>query len=348
MMGNLAVGLKNHAVTLFEVGKMPDELLDEFISYLDKIETKGENEGEAQRYYKHAIAIRETLKFLRNNKNFEIPDSDGGIDMIRCESLNNLDSSTKLRVLDMNYSLLISMAPLQGGSLVLPSCIPKFYGPPLHQISSPWFKLYCYECAGLGPTSVFIVKGKRIKRLPSIFQDVHKVTVQTWKQEPNSVTTKTLLQILNDSLAFSPIFVQAVDLEQAFDVPFPYLPEKETDETKEIQLIVDSLVDKLHLQCAFGVIKMIKVKSKIVPVELHFGIPLTSVDISNQVCKAIVEKKLFSPEKIKEHSMNMRQMCTEFLTFIDNHLDSTLRLTKGSFPTSNIYFDTSKISKIDF
>jgi len=49
MMGNLAVGLKNHAVTLFEVGKMPDELLDEFISHLDKIETNGENEGEAQK-----------------------------------------------------------------------------------------------------------------------------------------------------------------------------------------------------------------------------------------------------------------------------------------------------------
>jgi hypothetical protein len=49
MMGNLAVGLKNHAVTLFEVGKMPDELLDEFLSHLDKIETNGENEGEAQK-----------------------------------------------------------------------------------------------------------------------------------------------------------------------------------------------------------------------------------------------------------------------------------------------------------
>lgn len=348
MMGNLAVGLKNHAVTLFEVGKMPDELLNEFIENLDKIETKGENEGEAQRYYKHAIAIRETLKFLRHNKDFRLTDTDGGVDLIRCESLNNLDSSTKLRVLDMNYSILISMAPLASGSLVLPSCIPNFYGPPLAQIASPWFKLYTYECAGMGPTSMFYVKGKRLRKFPPMFSEFAKVQVQSWKQEPNVVHTKTLLQILNENLTFSPMFVQAVDPEQGFDVPFPYIPDEITEETKEISAIMDNLVEKMHLQCACGVVKMIRnSEKKIIPIELHFGIPLTGLDISQSVCKAIVERNLFSPEKIKEHSTNMKQMCNEFLGFIDNCLDKNLKITKGSFPSANVLFDGKKVTRIE-
>jgi len=34
MMGNLSPGLKNHAVTMFEVGKLSDESLDSFMSEL--------------------------------------------------------------------------------------------------------------------------------------------------------------------------------------------------------------------------------------------------------------------------------------------------------------------------
>src|SRR5690606_35412409 len=98
MMGNLASGLKNHAVTLFEVGKMPDELLDDFIKELDQVQQPGDTEGEAHKYYKHAITLRTTLRFLRKNSKFDIPDTDLGVDMVRCESLNNLDPATKLKV----------------------------------------------------------------------------------------------------------------------------------------------------------------------------------------------------------------------------------------------------------
>lgn len=91
MMGNLADGLKNHAVTLFEVGKMPDELLDDFLTELDKIKTAGEGEGEAMRYYRHAISLRSTLRFLRKNSSFDIPNTDGGVGMgLICYNNNSL------------------------------------------------------------------------------------------------------------------------------------------------------------------------------------------------------------------------------------------------------------------
>jgi len=46
MMGNLSSGLKNHAVTMFEVGKLTDLALDSFVNELEKVSSE-QNEGEA-------------------------------------------------------------------------------------------------------------------------------------------------------------------------------------------------------------------------------------------------------------------------------------------------------------
>jgi hypothetical protein len=105
MMGNLSPGLKKHAVTMFEVscfcgmwmraestwylvltegmcypffntltilsppafqaGKLSDEVMGEFLNELDVTEEL--TEGEAQEYARHAIVLRNTLRFLRYN-----------------------------------------------------------------------------------------------------------------------------------------------------------------------------------------------------------------------------------------------------------------------------------------
>lgn len=55
MMGNLSQGLKNMAVTMFEVGKLPDESMDVFLSELDDINEI--DEGEAERYFDHVCFL---------------------------------------------------------------------------------------------------------------------------------------------------------------------------------------------------------------------------------------------------------------------------------------------------
>ena len=52
MMGNLSVGLKTHAVTMFEVGKLCDDSLESLVSELDRVSTE-DGEGEAARYCKY-------------------------------------------------------------------------------------------------------------------------------------------------------------------------------------------------------------------------------------------------------------------------------------------------------
>jgi len=244
MMGNLAEGLKNHAVTLFEVGKMPDESMNEFLFELDQIKSSGEGEGEAQRYYEHAIALRSTIRFLRHNSQFGLNsaeefDCDGGLDMIRAESLDNLDNGTKMRIIEQNYAVLIAMAPIAPGSLTLTSCIPRYYGPPIPQVSTFWFKLYTYVCCQYGPPSILFKKGQRVRRLPKLLQSDCKVTLAGWEQEPNQINGRILLQVLNESLINSPNILQVFgeyEESQMFEVPFPFSPdvfdvvEKETKE----------------------------------------------------------------------------------------------------------------------
>jgi len=70
-------------------------------------------EGEAQRYFDHAITLRDTILFLRHNRelNLDAADQNGGggsaglgVDLLRCESLLGLDPATCARVLNKNYA----------------------------------------------------------------------------------------------------------------------------------------------------------------------------------------------------------------------------------------------------
>ena len=105
MMGNLSVGLKTHAVTMFEVGKLSDESLDSLVSELDRVSTE-DGEGEAARYYLHARNLKQTIQFLRSNTSLKTEGDDMclPLDLVRCESLQSLDPRTASRLLSKNYA----------------------------------------------------------------------------------------------------------------------------------------------------------------------------------------------------------------------------------------------------
>lgn len=63
-------------------------------------------EGEARRYYEHAITLRNTLKFLRHNPLLVGNGTGGcglGVDLLRLESMASLDPGTLRRILQKNY-----------------------------------------------------------------------------------------------------------------------------------------------------------------------------------------------------------------------------------------------------
>ncbi|KAF0024822.1 hypothetical protein F2P81_023624 [Scophthalmus maximus] len=212
MMGNLSPNLKSHAVTMFEVGKLSDETLDSFLAELEKVESTAE--GEAQRYFDHALTLKNTILFLRYNKELsqdqgpDIPNIGFPLDMLRCESLLGLDQATCSRVLNKNYKLLVSMAPLSNEIRPISSCTPQHIGPAIPEVSSIWFKLYLYHVTGQGPPSLLLSKGSRLRKLPDIFQGYDRLLITSWGHDPGVVPTSNVLTMLNDALTHSAVLIQ--------------------------------------------------------------------------------------------------------------------------------------------
>uniref|UniRef100_A0AAZ3RFV8 FAM91A1 n=1 Tax=Oncorhynchus tshawytscha TaxID=74940 RepID=A0AAZ3RFV8_ONCTS len=220
MMGNLSPNLKSHAVTMFEVGKLSDETLDSFLMELDKVESTAE--GEAQRYFDHALTLRNTILFLRYNKELttdqgpDLPNNGLPLDMLRCESLLGLDQATCSRVLNKNYKLLVSMAPLSNEIRPISSCTPQHIGPAIPEVSSIWFKLYLYHVTGQGPPSLLLSKGSRLRKLPDIFQVYDRLLITSWGHDPGVVPSSNVLTMLNDALTHSAVLIQVRDTYSAF------------------------------------------------------------------------------------------------------------------------------------
>lgn len=257
MMGNLSTKLKNHAVTMFEVGKLSDEWIDSLLVELSKIkgDTIEEDGYEAKRYYIHALMLHRTIEFIRTDLKLasELLNSDNvdnqrvGLDLIRVESLSNLDTESCERFLKKNYQLIISVAPLnQDVKLNAASSLPHL-GPGSPLINSLWFRLYIYHITGLGPPSLLLLQGYRLTTLPKIFLNHETLLISHWNREPTCVSTNNSLSIINDALRHSPVLVQAypiqpiggnlINSEEKVFVPLPLTAKKSTHKVikKELQ-----------------------------------------------------------------------------------------------------------------
>ena len=220
MMGNLSPSLKKHAVTMFEVGKLPEESLDVFLAELETISTC-EAEGEAGVYFTAALTLRETITSLRFCQALKQQELCLGLDLVRCESLQSLDSETVGRLLAKNYSLLVCTAPLSHQLRLLgePSpSLPPVLGPGkagmlimhkyltqhlsgLPELSSSWFKLFLYHTTGLGPPSLLLPKGWKMRCLPRPLASSSTLLVTTWGHEPTIVPSQGVLAMLQVGLA---------------------------------------------------------------------------------------------------------------------------------------------------
>lgn len=76
------------------------------------MQVRENNEGDANRYFEHAVTLKDTLKTLRKNPGLVVDGSTGELDMLRLESLSSLDWEARSRILKKNYSVLFSICPL--------------------------------------------------------------------------------------------------------------------------------------------------------------------------------------------------------------------------------------------
>uniref|UniRef100_A0A8C6WPI1 Family with sequence similarity 91 member A1 n=1 Tax=Neogobius melanostomus TaxID=47308 RepID=A0A8C6WPI1_9GOBI len=338
MMGNLSPNLKSHAVTMFEVGKLSDETLDSFLAELEKVESTAE--GEAQRYFDHALTLKNTILFLRYNKELtqdqgpDIPNIGFPLDMLRCESLLGLDQATCSRVLNKNYKLLVSMAPLSNEIRPISSCTPQVYD---------------------------------------------RLLITSWGHDPGVVPTSNVLTMLNDALTHSAVLIQGHGMHghgEMVHIPFPFDEEDLKGEFSYSNMCVHKALQKLKdfvdLKHQCGYVTMLNLSDSIVdavlsgethlggaldtngstesfelvtdenngeskskttvtlscedewvPLELCFGMPLFSSELNRKVCRKIASHKLFSNESLQELLHSSRKLSLKVLSFVQSFQDSS-------------------------
>lgn len=217
MMGNLSPGLKTHAVTLFEVGKLCDEGMNDFLRELEKVSIlDADGEGEVSRYFHHAIILRSTIVALKTVLNTEL-------DLLRLESLEALDPKTRNRLLEKKYKFLIAAAPLSG-ILSSPFTIPffgQFYRTSTN--SHMWSKLFYYHMAGYGPPSLLLTKGTVLKHLPRLFLGYGKLLITIVHTE-SFVLNSEKFASLNEHLKNGCVLIQGYGIKQPAEMHYEVFP----------------------------------------------------------------------------------------------------------------------------
>ncbi|KAK6641108.1 hypothetical protein RUM44_012810 [Polyplax serrata] len=291
MMGNLSPGLKNHAVTMFEVGKLSDESLDSLLTELEKISTD-DSEGEAQRYFEHALVLRSTILFLRQN-----PRMDGvtaGVDLIRCESLQSLDVATCSRLLNKNYALLVSMAPLSKEVRPINGSTPPHLGPATPEVNSVWFKFFIYFLTGYGPPSLLLSKGSRLKLLPNLLKNCTKVLVTTWGHDPSVLPIANLVFAVNEALCHSAVLLQAYGESSPAKtvlVPFPMSSQTDSQWDWSNHPAVKKLSEVIDLKHNCGFLTMVNLGPTDIRYNSNFD-KLSCLNSTNSAVNSWIESQM--------------------------------------------------------
>lgn len=217
MMGNLSPGLKNHAVTMFEVGKLSNETMDTFLAELEKVSLlDAEGEGEVSRYFAHAVILRSTIIALRNMM-------DAGLDLMRLECLESFDHKTRDRLLEKNYKFIISASPLT--SAITNTFSIPFFGQFFRSSDNThlWTKLFYYHMSGYGPPSLLLTKGTVLKSLPRLFLGYGKLLITIVSTDSYVIHSENY-RTLNDALRNGCMLVQGYGIRNPATIHYEAFP----------------------------------------------------------------------------------------------------------------------------
>ncbi|OCT77149.1 hypothetical protein XELAEV_18032345mg [Xenopus laevis] len=385
MMGNLSPNLKSHAVTMFEVGKLSDESLDSFLVELEKVQSTGE--GEAQRYFDHALTLRNTILFLRHNKDLvaqpEQVNTGLPLDLLRCESLLGLDPATCSRVLNKNYVLLVSMAPLTNEIRPISSCTPQMYD---RLLITSWG-----HDPGVVPTSnvlvmlndalthsAVLIQGHGLHGMGETAHVPFPFDEEELQGEFSSVNmgVHKAFKILGDKLDLEHFcgYITMLnpsrphvsqrrlsDASDGKDDPSLAFRSDVNSSTESFELVSEETA----IDSGMKAHEVSMVEKDWVPLELCYGIPLFASELNQMVCKKIAAHGLCGKESLQNLLHSSRKLSLQVLNFVqsfqegNSSLDQLLESSSGGslssqasladlgvpLPSKNLIFLNGKLSE---
>ncbi|KAK7852892.1 protein fam91a1 [Quercus suber] len=320
MMGSVSPGLKSHAVTLYEAGKLGHAGIADLCKDLSTLEgTKFE--GELQEFANHAFSLRCVLECLLSGG----VATDAKAEEV-CDKMGMLASSNDEATLIAD----ITLTDKSGNSATNEARLDK---------DDLCLRLLPAPLAGCEKALIWSWDGSTIGGLGGKF-------------EGNLVKGSILLHCLNSLLKHSAVLVQPLsrnDLDRSgrimtMDIPLPLKNfdgsiarvGKELGLCKEESLKLNSLLtdlaNKIEL-LAVGYIRLLKLfkeresdhfspddeKYEWVPLSVEFGMPLFSPKLCNNICRRVVSSQLLQTDSLSEHHdamqnlrKKLRDVCAEY------------------------------------
>ncbi|XP_018007194.1 protein FAM91A1 [Hyalella azteca] len=324
MMGNLSPDLKTHAVTLFEVGKLPDEGLDGLLHELSKIPTCA-SEGEAARYFAHALALRDAIAFLRRNP--DLGDRQGecnpdlGDRQGECNpDLGDRQGECNPDLGDRQGECNPDLGDRQG------ECNPDL-GDRQGECNPD---LGDRQGASSGPPSLLLPRGFRLRRVPASLLRHRRLLLTGWGQEPVVLPLHQLLHAANEALTHHPLLLQGYGWDEEPLIQHVCLPLEESDEWSSCA-VVQRAVQQLQLHHCFGYLQLVAFPRSppTRPVAVagqtwqlqccHLGLPLFNEQICADVARKISRLRLMHPHSVSQFVEEQRHLVARLDEFITSY-----------------------------
>lgn len=300
MISNLGQKVLDISVAMYEVGRLADKSLDDFIESLKDI--KEPDDDTMLKCYKKCQTIAQISSFLKEN----VSDI-SGVEFLHLESILKLDNASISSLFQRNYKMIISLSPLtlKQTSISLPDFV--HFGPPSELFHSPWVILYLSSICKTCPPIFVWPQGDIVTTLPCEFYEYKTVRLFEWGKDPEIVQTATLLISLNDALPSSPVLVQCYE-RQNYDfveITFPF------DEG------FDELSNNFATNTMFGVIKCMKSETEMIPIDIIYGIPISELELCQTILEKVKQRKLFDEENISKMKSETQRISNDLLEFVN-------------------------------
>jgi len=180
MVGALSPGLKRHAVTLFEGGRLAGrEAVRDLLSELDASAVAAAAlDGDAASLGDAAKALATALHCVAAGA------GEGGVEVVRKESLAGLAPAAALRVLRHAYRAAVSVAPSPPPPLALPPPGGEGWLPhhgPSAAGATAWARAALFEACGAAPPGATILPtGLLLRKLPPALRGAGGALVWAW------------------------------------------------------------------------------------------------------------------------------------------------------------------------
>ena len=280
MIGNLSVGLKQHAVQLFEVGRLEFDHLHTLIHELRNID-EGEDggEGEAQYYFDQGRSLLLVLELLRAQTR---------VDLARVETLNELSPDQVAGLMTRKYKKAIALTPLysQIPAAVVDNC--SLFGTPNGMLQTPWSRVALHHC---NQQQLLIVPARTKLADLSELSDSEGigdyVKVFSWRtNESQTMKRANCLAKLNSLLERHSLLIYSFNNDitsLAMPTTRNQLEKYLSDETiEQLALILD-------FEYVYGNIDLMKDKNGCYYIDgVYFGLPLKSLNLTGFVCDGIL------------------------------------------------------------